>query len=420
MQTLVANYHSQTIKAFSINRRIAHIDLDSFFVSVERLLNPDLIGKPVIVGGTSNRGVVCSASYEARKFGVHSAMPTAQAAKLCPQAIFVWSGSGHYHHYSRMVTDIILAKVPLVEKASVDEFYLDLTGMDKFYPVFPYLLSLKKTIVQETGLPISFALASNKLISKIATNEAKPNGEIEIPAGTEQAYLAPMPIGKIPGCGSKTVELLQAKGLRLIGDVVKTGPEKLEQWLGKWGLDLYRKSLGQDNGAVTPYHEQKSISSEETFSEDTNDIAFLEKEISRLAEKIGYELRQDGKLAGCVAIKIRYENFETHTRQQVIDHSASDLVFIRKAKALFHEAYDRSRKVRLIGVKLSQLDTDVFQMNLFNNPEQDKPLFNAIDDIKKQFGKTALFRAGAQNTAKDKARKPDDLWINRNANDKNE
>jgi DNA polymerase-4 len=193
-------------------RRIAHIDLDSFFVSVERLLNPDLVGKPVIVGGTSSRGVVCSASYEARKFGVHSAMPTAQAAKLCPSAVFVWSGPSEYHKYSRMVADIILSKIPVVEKASIDEFYLDLTGMDKYFPVFPYLLDLKKQIRSETGLPISFALASNKLISKIATNEAKPDGEIEIPAGTEQAYLAPMPIGKIPGCGQKTMSFCRGKG----------------------------------------------------------------------------------------------------------------------------------------------------------------------------------------------------------------
>lgn len=399
--------------------RIAHIDLDSFFVSVERLLNPDLVGKPVIVGGTSSRGVVCSASYEARKFGVHSAMPTAQAAKLCPSAVFVWSGPSEYHKYSRMVTDIILSKIPVVEKASIDEFYLDLTGMDKYFPVFPYLFDLKKQIRLETGLPISFALASNKLISKIATNEAKPDGEIEIPAGTEQAYLAPMPMGKIPGCGQKTIAFLQEKGITKIEQLTKAGPATLERWLGKWGLDLYRKSIGEDNSEVTPFHEQKSISSEETFGEDTNDVAFLEKEIARLAEKIGFELRQEGKLAGCVAIKLRYENFETITRQQVIDHSQSDLVFIRRAKELFRNAYNPSRKVRLIGVRLSQLDTDVLQMNLFENPEEEKNLFSAIDDIKSQFGKQSLFRAGSQQTDTDKSKKTSDpLWINRNAKPK--
>lgn len=400
-------------------RRIAHIDLDSFFVSVERLLNPDLIGKPVIVGGTSSRGVVCSASYEARKFGVHSAMPTAQAARLCPAAVFVWSGPAEYHKYSRLVTDIILSKIPVVEKASIDEFYLDLTGMDKYFPVFPYLLDLKKQIRSETGLPISFALASNKLLSKIATNEAKPDGEIEIPAGTEQAYLAPMPIGKIPGCGQKTIEFLQGKGITKIEQLTKTGPATLERWLGKWGLELYRKSLGEDDSEVMPFHEQKSISSEETFGEDTGDVVFLEKEIARLAEKIGFELRQEGKLAGCVAIKLRYDNFETITRQQVIDHSQSDLVFIRRAKELFRNAYNPNRKVRLIGVRLSQLDTDVLQMNLFDNPEEEKNLFAAIDDIKSQFGKQFLFRAGSQQTDADKSKKTTDpLWINRNAKPK--
>ncbi len=204
-----------------------------------------------------------------------------------------------------MVTDIILAKVPVVEKASVDEFYLDLTGMDKYFQVFPYLIDLKKQIISETGLPISFALASNKLISKIATNEAKPNGQIEISNGTEQAYLAPMPVGRIPGCGQKTITFLQGKGIYLIKHITETGTQKLEHWLGKWGADLYRKSLGEDDSIVTLFHEQKSISSEETFQEDTNDTAFLEKEFTRLAEKIGYELRSEGKLAGCVTIKLR-------------------------------------------------------------------------------------------------------------------
>jgi DNA polymerase-4 len=179
--------------------------------------------------------------------------------------------------------------------------------------------------------------------------------------------------------------------------------------------------LGHDEGVVTPFHEQKSISSEETFSEDTGEIEFLEKEIARLSEKIGYELRQEGKLAGCVAIKIRYENFETITRQQVIDHSASDLTFIKKAKELFSKYYDRNRKIRLIGVKLSQLDTDVMQMSLFENATEDKSLFSAIDDIKQQFGKQMLFRAGSQNTDADRKKKPTDpLWVNRNAKPKDD
>ena len=377
-----------------IQRSIAHIDLDSFFVSVERLLDPKLVGKPVIVGGTGGRGVVCSASYEARKFGVKSAMPIAQALRLCPQAACVWSGHEAYHLYSRKVTDIILDKVPVVEKASIDEFYLDLTGMEKYYPIFPYLLALKEQIHKETGLPMSFALASNKLISKIATNEVKPNGHIEILHGTESAYLAPMPVGKIPGCGEKTVALLAQKGIAHIHQLVATGPALLEHWLGKWGVDLYRKGLGEDDSPITPFQEQKSMSSENTFDEDTNDATFLNEEITRLTEKLGHELRQDHKWVGCIAVKLRYSNFETITRQQVIDHTQSDLMLIRKAKDLFWNSFDTNRKLRLLGVRFSQLDTDVLQMNLFENAAEEKNLYAAIDSIKHQFGKGSIGRAG--------------------------
>lgn len=369
-----------------------------------------------MVGGTGGRGVVCSASYEARRMGVRSAMPSAQAAKLCPEGIFVWSHPSEYHKYSRIVTEIILDKVPLVEKASVDEFYLDMSGMEKYFGLFSYLVELKQIIFRETGLPISFALAGNKLISKIATNEAKPNGQIEIPLGTEQAYLAPMKVGKIPGCGDKSVELLATKGITLIRHLTETGPELLERYLGKWGRQLYQKSLGIDDGIVTPFHEQKSISSEETFGEDTDDIGLLEREIAKLAEKNGYALRKEGKLAGCVGIKIRYENFETFTRQQVIDHSASDLVFIKMAKELFAKSYDRSRKIRLVGVKLSQLDAEVMQMNIFDNAAENKSLFSAIDDIKQQFGKQMLVRAASHRNSSDRQLKPTDpLWVNRQA-----
>jgi DNA polymerase-4 len=361
---------------------------------VERLLDPQLVGKPVIVGGTGGRGVVCSASYEARKFGVQSAMPIAQAQKLCPQAACVWSGPSAYHLYSRKVTEIILARVPVVEKASVDEFYLDLCGMEKHFPVFDYLLELKKQINAEVGLPVSFALATNKLISKIATNEAKPDGQIEILPGTEAAYLAPLPVGKLPGCGQKMVALLHQKGISFIHQLVAAGPALLELWLGKWGTDLYRKALGEDDSPITPFHEQKSMSAENTFEEDTDDVAFLEMQITRLVEKLGFELRQDHKWTGCVAIKIRYENFETITRQHILEHTQSDSTLIRRAKDLFKQAYDNSRKVRLLGVRFSHLDDDVLQMSLFDNQAEEKKLYAAIDSIKQQFGKSMVGRAG--------------------------
>jgi len=397
-------------------RRIAHIDLDSFFVSVERLKDPSLVGRPVIVGGSSQRGVVSSCSYEARKYGVHSAMPTFKAAKLCPQAAFVKGDMRSYSHYSRVVTDIILNRVPVVEKASIDEFYLDLTGMDKYFGAFETMAALKQEVNDKTGLPISFALATNKLISKIATNEAKPNGQIEIPPGTERAYLAPLPIGKIPGVGEKTVEMLNKRGIFTVQQVAEMEEDQLEALLGKWGAELHRKAQGIDESPVVPYHEQKSISSEETFAADTFDTSFLEHELVRLAEKIGYELRQEGKLAGTVAIKLRYSNFETITRQTAIDYTGADAIFIRKAKELFRQAYDTKRAVRLIGVKLSNLVEDTLQLSLFENVTEDRSLYTAIDDIKRSFGKSLIMRAGGMTQESDKPLKNNDpLWLNRNA-----
>jgi DNA polymerase-4 len=397
-------------------RRIAHIDLDSFFVSVERIKDPSLAGKPVIVGGSSERGVVSSCSYEARKYGVHSAMPTFKAAKLCPHAVFAKGDMRSYSHYSRVVTDIILNRVPVVEKASIDEFYLDLTGMDKYFGAFETMADLKQEINDKTGLPISFAPATNKLISKIATNEAKPNGQIEIPPGTERAYLAPLPIGKIPGVGEKTVEILNKRGIFTVQQVAEIEVDQLEILLGKWGTEMHRKAQGIDESPVVPYHEQKSISSEETFAADTNDIAFLEHELVRLAEKIGFELRQEGKLAGTVAIKLRYSNFETLTRQTTIDYTGADAIFIRKAKELFRQTYDTKRPARLIGVKLSNLVEDTLQLSLFENVTEDRNLYTAIDDIKRSFGKSVIMRAGGMTQESDKQLKNNDpLWLSRNA-----
>ena len=402
-------------------RHIAHFDLDTFFVSVERLKDPSLIGKPVIVGGSMQRGVVSSCSYEARKFGVHSAMPGNQAYKLCPQAIFVKGSLSDYSKYSRQVTDIILSKVPVVEKASIDEFYMDLTGMDRFFGTFQYVADLKALITKETGLPISFALASNKLISKIATNEAKPNGQIEIPHGTEQAYLAPMPVQKFPGVGGKMQEFLNAKGIYKIHQITETPIELLESWLGKYGPILHRKSMGIDENPVISYHEQKSISSENTFENDTDDITFLHNEIVRITERIGFELREESKMTGCITIKLRYDNFETITKQKTIDYTASDHVIIRQAKDLFAEAYNPRRKLRLLGVRLSHLVENTYQLSLFDDTSETISLYNAIDDIKRNFGKAKLFRAGSMLSEEHKDLKvKDPLWFNRNAKERRE
>ncbi|WP_301922668.1 DNA polymerase IV, partial [Ferruginibacter sp.] len=251
----------------SPQRIIAHFDLDSFFVSVEVLNNPSLKGKPVFVGG-AERGVVSSCSYEARKFGIHSGMPSKKALQLCPQAIAVKGSYSEYGKFSRWVTDIIAAKAPLFEKASVDEFYLDLTGMDTFFNPLQWTIDLRQQIMNETQLPISFGMGSNKMIAKMATNEAKPNGYLQVPFGKEKEFLAPLPVNKIPGVGGQTYEILKAMGIYTINDICVKTKAELEERLGKGGNDLWNKSFGLHNSEVRQYREAKSISSENTFNEN--------------------------------------------------------------------------------------------------------------------------------------------------------
>ena len=370
-------------------RIIAHFDLDSFFVSVEVINNPQLKGKPVIVGG-QDRGVVSACSYEARKFGIHSAMPVQKARQLCPQAIFLKGNYAAYGNYSRWVTDIIKAEAPLFEKASVDEFYIDLTGMDKFFNPFEWTITLRNSIIEKTGLPISFGLSANKMMAKIATNLAKPNGYLHIPYGTEKEFLAPLKIGEIPGVGLQTEKLLNSYGISTIQNAFETGKIELENILGKWGADLWEKSQGLHFSKVQPYHEAKSISSENTFDENITDVKFLNAELVRLTEKVCFELRQDGKLAGCVAIKVRFPSFETFTRQATIDPSHADDAFIPVVKELFKRFYKKSEPVRLLGVKLSSFTNNATQANLFDSTKSKGELYKAIDEVKKKFGKYSL------------------------------
>jgi len=375
-------------------RTIAHFDLDSFFVSVEVLNDPSLKGKPVIVGG-SERGVVAACSYEARKFGIHSAMPSSKAKQLCPQAIFV---KGHYHdysRYSRWVTQIIASKAPLFEKASVDEFYLDLTGMEKFFNPLQWTIDLRQEIINETKLPISFGLASNKMMAKMATNQAKPNGFLQIPFGKEKEFLAPMPVDNIPGVGEHTSLVLKAMGIQTIQQISETGIEFLEERLGKWGTDLWYKSQGIHNGIVAPYHEAKSISSENTFDENKTDMQFIKKELVRLTEKICFELRQDGKVAGCVAVKIRYPDFETTSRQTTIPYTGADDEIIPVVHSLFQKLYKKGQPIRLLGVRLSELTNDAVQTNMFTDTERKTDLYKAIDEVKNRFGKSSVKRASS-------------------------
>lgn len=374
-------------------RYIAHFDLDSFFVSVEVLNDPSLKDKPVLVGGSAERGVVAACSYAARKFGIHSAMPMKKAMQLCPQAIIVRGTRGEYSRFSRWVTNIIAAKAPLFEKASIDEFYLDLTGMDKYFDVFQWVIDLRQEIIDETKLPISFALATNKMIAKIATDEAKPNGYIFVQPGMEREFLAPLPVNKIPGVGEHTFITLKEMGINLIGDINKHTVEELEKRLGKWGVDLWSKSHGLHFNEVHPYHEAKSISTENTFEENKTDMEFLLSELVRMTEKIAFELRQDEKLAGCIAVKIRYPDFETTSRQTTINYTFRDDELIPVAIDLFHKLYRKGKPIRLLGVRLSELTNHAVQGSLFDDGIKKTNLYKAIDDVKNKFGKGLLQKA---------------------------
>ena len=374
-------------------RYIAHLDLDSFFVSVEMLHDPSLKGKAVIVGGSRDRGVVTTCSYEARKFGVHSAMPMKTAMRLCPHAIIVRGTRGEYSRYSRWVTDIIAARAPLYEKASIDEFYIDLTGMDKFFDPYQWTIDLRAAIIEETQLPISFGLATNKMVAKIATDEAKPNGYLFVQPGMEKQFLAPLPVNKFSGVGEQTFLTLKSMGIYTIRDLSETPIAVLEKKLGKYGADLWRKSQGLHDGEVHGYHEAKSISTENTFEENISDVAVLLSELVRMTEKVAFELRQDEKLTGCVAVKIRYPDFETTSRQTTIDYTLRDDELIPVAIDLFHKLYRKGQPVRLLGVRLSELTNHPVQASLFDDAEKKNKLYKAIDDVKNTFGKASLKKA---------------------------
>jgi DNA polymerase-4 len=371
---------------------IAHFDLDAFFVSVECILDPSLRGKPIIIGGSKERGVVSTCSYEARKFGVHSAMPMAKAMALCPHATVVKSSFGQYGKFSQWVTDIIAAKAPLFEKASVDEFYIDLTGMDRFYDPLKWTIDMRNEIIETTQLPISFGLASNKMVAKMATNAAKPNGYLQIRAGCEREFLAPLSVGEIPGVGEHNLKNLNTLGILTINDLAEYPVHLLEQYFGKYGEILKRKALGTYVGSIHTHHESKSISTENTFFDNTDDVEFLLAELLKMTEKLGYQLRNEDKMTKCVAVKIRYPDFKTNTKQVAINASSYDDELVRVVKDLFHQSYDPKQQVRLIGVRFSELVPTSVQTNLFENKVKKTQLYGAIDDVKKRFGKKMLRR----------------------------
>jgi len=374
-------------------RYIVHIDLDSFFVSVERKFNPDLIGKPVIIGGSAERGVVASCSYETRKFGVHSAMPTKQALKLCPDAIVIHGSHGRYSEASQQVTQIIHDTVPLYQKSSIDEFYIDLSGTERFYEPYKLASQLRQRIIKETGLPISFGMASGKTLAKMATNKAKPNGQIFVPHGKELEFLAPLPISAIPGLGESTCNKLYAYGLEKIGDLQRVELRFLETVFGKAGTWIWEKARGIDYGEIVPHSDRKSISTEHTFNDNVSDKKTLETVIISMTEELAGKLRRENKLASCLAIKIRYGNFETHTQQEKIPLTAAEHILIPGIKNLLNKAWNQSRSIRLIGVRLSQLATGSYQINLFEDNEERIRLYQAMDRINFKFGDKTVCRA---------------------------
>lgn len=374
-------------------RTIVHMDLDTFFVAVERLMNSKLVGKPVIVGGFSDRSVVSSCSYEARKFGVHSAMPMKMARMLCPDAVVVRGDMEQYTKYSGMVTDVIAESAPVYEKASIDEHYLDITGMDRFFGSMKWTHELRQRIISETGLPISLGLSVNKTVCKIATGEAKPNGELEIPVERVIPFLGPLSISKIPGIGEKTYRLLRSMGIATIDTLGHMPPEMIEKVLGQNGLIIWKKANGIDTTPVIPYSERKSISTETTFEQDTIDIHMINELLVRMVEKIAFTLRKKQKLTSCITLKIRYSNFDTHTVQQRIGYTSFDHVLIPVAKELFRKLYQRRMLIRLIGVRLSHLVTGVQQIDLFDQTPELINLYQAVDRMRLRYGRDKLVRA---------------------------
>ncbi|MBM3427285.1 MAG: DNA polymerase IV [Bacteroidetes bacterium] len=379
------------------NRSIMHMDMDTFFVSVERLMDSRLNGRPILVGGTSDRGVVAACSYEARAFGVHSAMPMKLAKQLCPEAVIIRGNSHNYMKYSDMVSEIVQGSVPIFEKTSIDEFYCDLTGMDKFFGCYRFAAELRQRVIKETGLPISFGLSANKTVSKVATGEAKPNNQMWVEQGTEKPFLSPLSIRKIPMVGDKTYQTLRNMGIQRIGTVQEMKPDLLHAALGENGLVIWKKANGEDNSPVVEYQERKSISAERTFDKDTIDVAKLKSILVAMTENLAYQLRKGHKLTSCITVKVRYSDFQTHTMQCRIPYTSSDHLILPAVHELFDRLFDRRMLVRLIGLRFSHLVSGGQQMNLFDESDERQDLYSALDEIRNKFGDRAIMSAAGLN-----------------------
>ena len=382
-----------------MERSVVHMDLDTFFVSCVRLQNSALEGIPLIVGG-GDRGVVASCSYEARKFGVHSAMPIKMALRLCPEAKIVKGDMELFSRYSNTVSQIIEQRAPVMEKASIDEFYLDITGMDKFHGSYKWTNELSATVTRETGLPISFALSVNKTVSKIATGEGKPKGNLEIPQPMVQQFLNPLSIRKIPMVGDATFKLLSRIAIRNIQTLAEMPVNVLQEMIGKNGIELWKKANGIDNTPVEPYRERKSLSTEDTFHQDTTDMVFLRSVLCTMVEKLAYQLRSEGWLTSNVTVKIRYSNFDTETRQVTLAYTSSDHTLTKAVLEAFGKLYQRRMSLRLVGVRFSKLVRGSYQINLFEDTQEMMSLYQAMDRIKNRFGANAVMRGSGIGRSK--------------------
>lgn len=383
-------------------RTVVHMDLDSFFVSVERLVNSSLFDRPVIIGGSSDRGVVASCSYEARKFGVRSAMPMKHALRLCPQAKVIRGDMELYSKYSNLVTQIIEERATVMEKASIDEFYLDVTGLDKFFGCYKWTTELTQKITKETGLPISFGMSVNKTVSKIATGEAKPHGKIEVPDNMVKPFLNPLSIRKIPMVGDVTFQLLSRIGIRKIETLSEMPIEMLQQLLGKNGKELWKKANGIDENPVEPYTERKTISTEHTFEQDTIDIPKVKSLLVSMVEKLGFQLRKEAWLTSVITVKVRYNNFDTETKQSKIYYTSCDHLLLQKVTELFDSLYQRRMRLRLIGIRLSGLVRGTYQINLFEDTTEMISLYQAIDRMKRRFGFDSIQRCSGLKKKEEK------------------
>ncbi|MEL0643323.1 DNA polymerase IV [Olleya sp. Ti.3.14] len=378
-----------------MQNNILHLDLDTFFVSCERLIDSRLQKKPLLVGGTGDRGVVAACSYETRVFGIHSGMSMKVARRLCPEATVIRGNASIYTKFSHQVTEIIKEKVPVFEKASVDEFYADLSGMDKFYGCYKYASELRQKIIKDSGLPISFGLSANKIVSKVATGEAKPNNQLQIDSGFEKDFLAPLSIRKIPSVGEKTYQVLRGLGVDKISVIQQMPLEMMISALGKNGRTIWRRAHGIDNPPLVPFYERKSLSTERTFGKDTIDMVKLRTTIFAMAENLAFQLRKGNKLAGTLSVKIRYSDFNTYSKQIKISYSSADHIIIPKVLELFEKLYQRRLLIRLVGVKISDIVTGSYQIDLFDDTEEMLSLYNAMDTIRNRYGDLSIMRASA-------------------------